>query len=151
MMFYRAVRSMPRLEQLASYGAVSAVALGIDVATLVGLKELAGINYVVASAAGMLTGTLVHYALAKVFVFGEGRLKAKGAEFLAYAVLGGIAMGASVVAIVALTEWGGLDYRVSKALSVVLSFFVGYALRKSLLFGTGLKAAPAPTLSAASA
>ena len=149
MMLSSPVRSMPRLVQLASYGAVSAMALGIDVATLVGLKEQAGMNYVVASAAGMLTGTIVHYTLAKVFVFGEGRLKAMAAEFLAYGVLGGIAMAASVATIVALTEWGGLDYRLSKALSVVLSFFIGYGLRKSLLFGAGLK--PAPALAAASA
>ena len=62
---------------------------------------------------------------------------------------GEIAMAASVATIVALTEWGGLDYRLSKALSVVLSFFIGYGLRKSLLFGAGLK--PAPALTAASA
>jgi putative flippase GtrA len=139
----RLSRSMPWLPQLASYGAVSAAALCVDVGTLVGLKEQAGVNYAVAAAAGMVSGTVVHYALAKALVFGEGRLRARTAEFLAYAILGGLAMAISVLAIVAMTEWGGLDYRVSKALSVVLSFFVGYGLRKSILFAGGPKPAPA--------
>lgn len=126
--------SFVRLQQLASYGAVSVAALCVDVATLVGAKERFGASYAVAAAVGLAAGTVVHYALAKAIVFEDSKLGAKGAEFLIYALLGIVATGLSLGAIIVFTEWGGLDYRLSKALSVVLSFFAGYGLRKAVLY-----------------
>jgi hypothetical protein len=135
-------RSLARFKQLGSYGAVSVAALCIDAGTLLGLKEQLGVHYVISSAAGMVLGTAIHYALAKALVFGDGRVKGRATEFLAYAALGGVGMAIGLAAIVVLTEGAGLDYRASKGLSIVLSFFAGYGLRKALLFGRGLKLAP---------
>jgi putative flippase GtrA len=127
------------IRQLLAYFGVSAIALAADFAVLVISKEYGGFNYIGASTFGLLVGTVVHYCFAKSAVFRTGRLSSRLAEFLAYAALGGVAMLASLGVILALTELGGFDYRVSKIPAVGVSFLLGFALRKRLLFDVKLR------------
>ena len=70
------------------YGAASAVALAVDWGTLVVLKNVFGVHYLVAGALAFSAGLVVAYTLSTALVFkGRARYGAK-VEFLGFLVTG---------------------------------------------------------------
>ena len=122
------------LVSLLIYGLISVVAVCCDVTTLVILKELAGLNYLIASAFGIAIGLSVQYLLAVRFVFDPGWLNSKSVEFSIFACLGGTAALLGLSIIVVCKEFLGVNYFISKMVSISVTFFVGYFLKKTVLF-----------------
>src|SRR5437764_14367622 len=79
--------------QLIRYTAVGGVAYAVDVGALVGLTELAGWHYLLSAAAGFALGLITNYVLSVAWVFPERAVSNKLAEFLVFAVLGGLGLG----------------------------------------------------------
>ena len=116
------------------YTAVSAVALGVDIATLWLAVVSFGVEQSLAAAAAYATGLGVHYALSVRFVFGYRRLAARRhAEASVYVLSGllGIVMSAAVVYVGGRL---GQPLPVSKAVAVVVTFIAVFAIRKATLF-----------------
>jgi len=117
------------------YAAVSAVALGIDVAAFLILMA-GGTTAALASGVGYSIGIVVHWLLSSRLVFAD-RLAQRGANrkrqqglFLASA-LAGLSL---TMAIVGLGDLAGLDPRLAKLGAIAVSFNAVYLLRRTVVF-----------------
>lgn len=120
--------------ELARYFAAGLVALGVDFTLYVALTELAGWHYLVSASAAFCAGLATVYFFSIAWVFRERRIGRNSHEFALFALIGiaGLALTASVLYI--LTDFLGLDYRVSKIASAALVFLFNFGCRKFFLF-----------------
>ena len=117
------------------YGAVSVVALGIDMWVLL-LLVTAGLLPALASGFSYLIGMIVHWLLSSRFVFGDdlaaagaGRSRQQGLFFAS--ALAGLVL---TMAIVGLGDWLGIDTRLAKLAAVAVSFNATYLMRRKIVF-----------------
>ena len=117
------------------YGIVSAVALGVDMWTLL-LLVTAGTLPALASGFSYLVGMVVHWLLSSRLVFGDGlaanragRSRQQGLFFAS--ALAGLAL---TMAIVGLGDWFGIDTRIAKLVAVAVSFNATYLMRRKIVF-----------------
>ncbi len=127
--------SLARVPRYVRYVAVSAAALGVDMALFLTLIA-GGMIATLASGLGYCTGIFVHWFLSSRFVFsahlaedGAARTKQKGL-FVASALLG---LGLTML-IVGASAAAGFDPRVAKIIAIAVSFNVTYLLRKIVVF-----------------
>ena len=116
------------------YAAVSAVALGIDVALLWLFVTRLAIREFVAAAIAYAAGLAVHYALSVRHVFAFRRLgHRRRIEATVYALSGllGIALSAAVVQAGTML---GQPLAISKAAAVAGTFVAVFLMRKAVLF-----------------
>jgi len=72
----------------AKYFLVSAAALALDYGLLVGLTELARLNYLVSAGLGFSAGVVLSYILSVRFVFSERRLESRRLEMMVFFLIG---------------------------------------------------------------
>jgi len=82
-------------------------------ATLIGLTELAGVNYVVSTWLGTVVGSLSNFAINKRWAF-SARSAALAPALGRFVLVQGGASGLHTVGVWALTRFGGAPYPVSK-------------------------------------
>jgi putative flippase GtrA len=122
---------------MATFGrsvATSLLTTALDFGTLVGLTELGGINYVVATWVGTVVGSLSNFALNKAWAFSARSAPAVPA-FGRFAVVQVGASALHTAGVWALTRFGRLPYPVSKlvvATSVYLAW--NYPLNRWFVF-----------------
>jgi putative flippase GtrA len=115
----------------------SLLTTALDFGTLVGLTELAGVNYVLATWLGTVVGSLSNFAINKVWAFRAGGLAAIPA-ILRFVVVQAGASGLHTAGVWLLTRFARLPYPVSKlvvAATVYLAW--NYPLNRWFVFAPG--------------
>lgn len=113
---------------------VSCVALVVDFATLLILKEIFDVHYLLAAAISFCLGVIVSYVLSTRWVFANRKLSNRKVEFIVFLVICGIGLGLNLVIIASMVQLLGMDYRVAKAISTVVVFFWNFIARKKILY-----------------
>src|SRR6516162_3736433 len=103
--------------------ATSLLTTALDFGTLVGLTELAGVNYVLATWIGTVVGSLANFTINKVWAFSARSAPAVPALGRFLLVQAG-ASGLHTAGVWLLTRFGRLPYPVSKALIAAAVFLV---------------------------
>jgi len=120
--------------QFFAYVVVSALALIVDVATLYALSMAPGVDKPLATLLAYCTGLIVHYVLAISHVFAYRRFaQRRGLEFALYALVGIVGAVTTYVIVLGGTRIG-VSLWPSKAVAVIVSFVLTYAVRRLLLF-----------------
>ena len=112
----------------------SVLTTALDFGTLVGLTELAGVNYVLATWIGTIVGALANFTINKLWAFDAGDMPAIPAMGRFVGVQAG-ASGLHTAGVWALTRFAHLPYPVSKlviAAAVYLSW--NYPLNRWFVF-----------------
>ena len=127
-------RRLPEgLRELFLYGLASALALGLDWGLLLLLTKL-GVNYLVASATGFVSGMAITYALSVSVVFRHRVVADRRREFVGFIGVGlaGLVLTQGLMAlwVEALRTPPGL----AKIPTAGLVFIFNFAVRKALLF-----------------
>jgi putative flippase GtrA len=129
------ISSLANVPRYFRYVAVSAAALGVDMALFLTLIA-GGVLATLASGLGYCLGIFVHWFLSSRFVFGAqladngaARTKQKGL-FVGSALLG---LGLTML-IVGVSAAAGFDPRAAKIVAIAVSFNVTYLLRKVVVF-----------------
>jgi putative flippase GtrA len=120
-------------ESIRYFGA-SALALGVDLATLSGLIYVAGMHYLVAAPLGFAAGLALVYVLSVRWVFDERRLADRRIEFAVFALIGLAGMGINELILYAGVDRFGLNPVQAKVPSAAMVFCFNFASRKLLLF-----------------
>jgi putative flippase GtrA len=116
------------------YFGASALALGIDAATLAGLVYLAGVHYLLAAPLGFAAGLALIYLLSVRWVFAERRLADRRIEFAVFTFIGLVGMGINELILYIGVDRFGLGPIQAKIPSAALVFCFNFATRKLLLF-----------------
>ena len=90
-----------------------------DYALTIVLTELTPVTYIVASALGQITGGMVNFSINRNWVFPHGGRRRSVAGLL-YAAVWLISLLLNTLGLFLLTEYPGLDYRISKAITALL-------------------------------
>jgi putative flippase GtrA len=113
----------------------SLLTTALDFATLVGLTELAGVNYVAATWIGTVVGSLSNFAINKVWAFRARDVPAVRAIARFAAVQVG-ASGLHTAGVWTLTRFAGLPYPVSKLIVAAAVYLAwNYPLNRRFVFG----------------
>jgi len=118
--------------QLLRYVVVGGLAFVVDFGLLWVLTEYAGLHYLVSATISFIAGLVVNYLLSVVWVFGSSKLQSKWAEFAIYAVIGIIGLGLNNLFLWLLTDYVGLDYRLSKIITAALVMLWNFFARRLL-------------------
>jgi len=116
------------------YFAASAIALGADFGTYIGLLRLAGVHYLVAAPVGFALGLATIYVLSIRWVFKERRIADRRAEFALFALIGFGGMALNQVIIYTGVQWLTLSPELAKVISAGVVFCFNFVSRKLLLF-----------------
>ena len=132
--FMRTLATHSLAGEFARYFAAGLVALGVDFSLYIALTELAGWHYMVSGAAAFCAGLGTVYLFSILWVFRDRRAGRKAREFALFATIGIAGLALTAAVIFALTEFAGLDYRLSKIASAALVFVFNFGCRKYFLF-----------------
>lgn len=128
-------RAFARMPQVSRYGIVSVMALMLDASVFLALTHSSVTTAAAAGVIGYVVGMLLHYTLSSRFVFDASKSAKSGgrlfAEFAASGVIG-IFLTWAVIGLV--VDVLGFWPLIGKALAVVASFTVVYALRRWVVF-----------------
>jgi putative flippase GtrA len=116
------------------YFGASALALGIDMATLAGLVYGAGVHYLFAAPLGFAAGLALMYLLSVRWVFAERRVTDRRIEFGVFVLIGLAGMGINELILYLGVDRFGLSPVQAKIPSAGLVFCFNFASRKLLLF-----------------
>jgi putative flippase GtrA len=118
--------------QLTRYGISGGAAVGVHLAVLVLLVELAGSAAVIASLVGFVCGTIVNYALQHRFVF--SRSGGHGCYFPRYVAVTAITMMLNTALFWALSSGLGVFYLASQVITIGIVVPVNFAINRSFTF-----------------
>jgi putative flippase GtrA len=114
--------------------ATSLLTTALDFGTLIGLTELAGINYVLATWVGTVVGSISNFALNRVWAFSARSAPALPALGRFVIVQIG-ASGLHTAGVWALTRFGRLPYPISKLVVAALVYLAwNYPLNRRFVF-----------------
>jgi putative flippase GtrA len=127
-------RRLPEgLRELMLYGFASALALGLDWGLLLALTAL-GVNYLVASAPGFISGMAVTYVLSVSMVFRHRPVADRRREFVGFI---GVGLAGLVLTQGLMAFWvGGLHMHpgLAKIPTAGIVFVFNFTVRRALLF-----------------
>ena len=113
---------------------VSAISLVVDFSILIFLKQVLGVNYLIAATLSFCVGVLVNYLLSVTWVFAQRKLDNRTHEFVIFVVITGIGLVFNLLIIAGMVELLKIDYRVGKAVSTIVVFFWNFLARKKILY-----------------
>ena len=112
----------------------SLLTTALDFATLLGLTELGGINYVLSTWIGTVVGSLANFTINKAWAFSARQAPALPA-FGRFVVVQGGASALHTVGVWLLTRFGRLPYPASKLLVAAAVYLVwNYPLNRRFVF-----------------
>ncbi len=114
--------------------AVSVIALAVDFGLLLYLKEIVGLNYLVAATISYCAGLVVNYRLSVTWVFANRKLHNKHAEFTIFTVISLIGLVLNGLILTVFVQQAHVDYRVAKLIATVVVFFWNFFARKKILY-----------------
>jgi putative flippase GtrA len=128
------VRARSELATFSRSVVTSLLTTALDFGTLVGLTELAGVNYVLATWIGTVAGALANFTINKLWAFHARGTRAMPALARFVAVQAG-ASGLHTGGVWALTHFAHLPYPVSKLLIAAAVYLTwNYPLNRWLVF-----------------
>lgn len=119
-------------KQFSVYFLVALVGLFFDFTSLILLREILGLYYLVAAACGFCIGLIVVYILSNKFVFSSPKISSTKLQFLLFALIGIIGLGILSILMWLFTEVTGLNYILSKIIATVFVYFWNFFARKSM-------------------
>jgi len=106
----------------------------LDFGTLVGLTELAHVNYVLATWLGTVVGSLSNFTINKVWAF-SAREQPTGPAMMKFVLVQAGASGLHTLGVWLLTRFGRLPYPASKAIVAAAVYLVwNYPLNRRFVF-----------------
>ncbi len=116
------------------YGAVSVVALAVDMALYLALTGY-GLGAVPSAVTGYAVGLMVHFLLSSRLVFDAARTgKGRSRLFGDYTLSGIVGILVTAATVAMLVEVAGFAPVPGKAAAVVLSFVAVFVIRRSIVF-----------------
>lgn len=116
------------------YGLVSLLALLVDLGGLLILKEVFGVQYLLAATISFLGGLSVNFTLSRRWVFNSKRINNTWFEFGVFGIIGATGLIFNDLIIWALTEGMNMFYFHSKIVATMFVFFWNFLLRKYLIY-----------------
>ena len=120
--------------EVLSYLLASAIALGIDFVSYIGLIRLLGMNYQLAAAVGFSLGLVTIYFLSVKFVFQARAVNNSLAEFLLFTGIGIAGLLLNSLILYMAVDKLHQAYELSKLISAGFVFCFNFSLRKLMLF-----------------
>lgn len=122
--------------QFARYFGVALVGYGFDFGTLVLLREVFHVHYLVAATLGFVVGLIVIYTLSNKYVFGASKIKSKSTEFGLFALIGLIGLILLNTLMWILTDRFQVNYIFSKIVATVFVYMWNFFARRALYHDT---------------
>jgi putative flippase GtrA len=122
------------IRQASGYLGASAVAFGVDVATLTLLVSGLAVPYLAAATVSFLCGTAVMYWLSIRHIFDYRRLDDWRPEFMIFAALGMVGLLVNLSVMYALVSGVGVHYLVAKVGAAGCTVILNFLLRRWMLF-----------------
>ena len=119
--------------QAIKYAVAAFGGFAADYCVLLALKEWVGLHYLAAVPLAFLAGITVNYLIGIWFVFQRGRLSL-GKELLLFVTISLLALAITEGSMYLLTDLLGIDYRVSRIISGVLTYLFNFFTRRFLLY-----------------
>ncbi len=120
------------LKQLGKYFGVALIGLFFDFFTLIFLREVIGVNYLLAAMGGFIVGLLVVYFLSNKVVFTNPKIKSSTIQFVIFAIIGLVGLGILSFLMWLFTEIMGFNYIISKVFSTIFVYCWNFFARRSL-------------------
>ncbi len=128
------VREDTRLPfQALRYGAAAFSGFVADYLTLLLLKEIAGLHYLAAVPIAFTVGIAVNYLIGVLFVFRRGARPMR-LELPLFLVISLSALAVTELSMYLLTDLLCVDYRISRILSGVVTYFYNFFSRRWVLY-----------------
>lgn len=122
--------------QFARYLVVGGVAFAVDFGVLVLLTKFLGFHYLFSAALAFCCGLVINYILSITWVFSNRSLASKKAEFTIFSIVGVAGLGWTELLMYLGTGILGLDYKLSKIITVAIVLFWNFGMRKIILFSS---------------
>ena len=122
------------LVQLLRYVVVGGIAFVVDYGLLFALTEWGGLHYLVSATISFIAGLAVNYALSTAWVFGNGTMTNKWAEFAVFSIIGVVGLLLNNGFMWILTEVAGIHYMISKLITTAIVMLWNFFARKLILF-----------------
>ena len=120
--------------QFIRYGFVALISLVVDFGSLVFIKEILHIHYILAAILAFIGGLIVNYTLSRMWVFHSSKLDNRKKEFFIFSVIGIIGLLLTTLILWILTDIFGIYYIISKIIATILIYFWNFGIRKKVLF-----------------
>lgn len=128
------IRDDKRLvSQAMRYGLAAFGGFAADYATLLALKEWAQLHYLLAVPLAFVVGLAVNYLIGRWIVFQRAEMKLRR-ELLLFAAISLLALAVTEGSMYCFTDWLGVDYRISRVLSGVITYLFNFFARRYLLY-----------------
>ncbi len=125
------------VSDLVRYAAASAAALLVDYGALLALNKLAGVDYLLAAAAGFCAGLVVVYLLSVRYVFSGRRVLPPRAEFLGFLATGLLGLLVNETLMSLFVGGFGVSVALAKIPTAGCVFLLNFTTRRALLFAQG--------------
>lgn len=120
--------------QLFRYLLSGGTAFIIDIGVMVSLKEVLGVNYLLASVIGFIVGLIFTYILSIRWIFNERRLANRWNELVIFALIGVVGIGLTWIFMKIFTEALLIYYVISKVLTTIIVSLWNFTAKKLILF-----------------
>ena len=118
--------------QFTRYFGVALVGYVFDFGSLIFLKQVLHVHYLLAATIGFTIGLAITYVLSNKYVFGESKLKSKKADFAAFALIGIVGLAMLNLLMWLLTGGFHVNYIVSKVAATVAVYLWNFFARRAL-------------------
>lgn len=118
--------------QFIRYFGVALVGYVFDFGSLIFFKQVLNVHYLIAATIGFTIGLAVTYVLSNKYVFGESKFKSKKADFIAFALIGVVGLGALNLLMWLLTGGFHVNYIISKIAATVVVYVWNFFARRAL-------------------
>ena len=119
--------------QALRYGLAAFGGFAADYATLLALKEWAQLHYLLAVPIAFVVGLAVNYLIGRWVVFQRAEMKLQR-ELLLFATISLLALAVTEGSMYCFTDWVGVDYRISRVLSGVITYLFNFFSRRWILY-----------------
>lgn len=121
--------------QLIRYGLVVAIAAPIDLGGYILLKEVFHVYYVLAATISFTVSLIANYLLSVAWVWTNHTGRQRHVDATIFAIIGVVGLGLTDLIVFAATDFGHLNYIVSKLIAFLFVFFWSFGARRFLFVG----------------
>jgi putative flippase GtrA len=116
------------------YNVAAIIATSADFITLLFLKEILGLNYVLSTCIAATVGAIIAFSLGRYWAFVSTEVR-KSKQFLKYATVAAGSILLNTIGVFLVTDYITLDYKLSKVIVAgFIVLFYNYPLSKNYTF-----------------
>ncbi len=120
------------IKQFARYFGVALIGLVFDFGTLILLKELFNLYYLIATACGFIVGLVVVFILSEKYVFSNPKITSKHWNFIVFGLIGIVGLGLLSFLVWLFTGVLGINYIASKVIATVFVYMWNFFARRAM-------------------